>query len=158
MIQLGFIQIIGIHFAGLYNGLMAIFGIVYCSAPDFVYVSSAIVTSHWVLTSTTCDVLAINRLCELFSAELAEKLFGGRKLYLWMAFPFMYSLLMFFKMSALMYNSKYMAFFSNPHLGYVVVGFGNEMSWNVGNLLQNSGIKSGEILWIIIFCKLLKIF
>jgi hypothetical protein len=40
-----------------------------------------------------------------------------------MAFPFVYGFALLFKMPALVYSSQFMAFFANPHMGYVVVGF-----------------------------------
>lgn len=121
MIQLGFTQMIGLQFAGPYTGIQAIYGTVFCSAPDFKYVFDGIVSIHWIITSTTCDVLGFNRLCELYSSELAHTLFGGKRLYLWMAFPLVYGGFMYWNMAPLTFNSYMMAYFHNPHYGYIEV-------------------------------------
>lgn len=127
MIQLGFTQLVGIQFAGLYTGLQTMWGTVFCSAPNFKYVFDGLISAHWVTTSTTCDILGINRVCALYSSDLTNRVFGGWKLYAWMAFPLVYGCVMFFFLPPLIYNSYMMAFFLNPHYGYYEVGvFGDD--------------------------------
>ena len=124
MILLGVTQVIGLQFSGIYTVVETIWGIVFCSARDFQYITGCIISGHWITTSACCDVLGVNRLCELYSSELARKLFGGRKLYLWMAFPWIYGAVACFFMHGMFFNSYMMAFFNNPHDPYFPeVGF-----------------------------------
>ncbi|KAI6171016.1 hypothetical protein M3Y97_01096200 [Aphelenchoides bicaudatus] len=123
MIQLGFTQMIGLQFAGPFTGILSIRGIVFCSAPVFEYIACCFACSHWIVTTTTCDILGINRVCELYSSEFAFKLFGGKKLWLWMAFPVVYGSIACWYMRPNLYNSQMMAYFSNPHYGYADVIF-----------------------------------
>lgn len=63
-------------------------------------------------------ISGINRLCALYSSELANKVFGGKKLYFWMALPLVYGLFMLMYMPPNLYNSQMIAYFTNPHFGY----------------------------------------
>uniref|UniRef100_A0A915E2Y3 7TM GPCR serpentine receptor class x (Srx) domain-containing protein n=1 Tax=Ditylenchus dipsaci TaxID=166011 RepID=A0A915E2Y3_9BILA len=49
----------------------------------------------WGLYSISVVTLALNRCIEIHSIDLADRLFGGRKAYLWMIPPWIYSLIMF---------------------------------------------------------------
>jgi hypothetical protein len=121
MIQLGIIQVIGLQFAGLSAGLQGIHGTVFCSSPEIQYITSCIISSHWVMSTTCCDILGINRLCALHSTKVIEFMFGGKKLWLWMSFPILYGFLMFWFMKPNIFNSYGLAYFSNPHYGYIEV-------------------------------------
>jgi hypothetical protein len=65
---------VGLQLAGLYTGIMTIWGGVFCTTPDFEYITCCLVCSHWIVTTTTGNILGINRLCELYSADLARRL------------------------------------------------------------------------------------
>ncbi|KAI6170479.1 hypothetical protein M3Y97_01148600 [Aphelenchoides bicaudatus] len=118
MIQLGFTQLVGLQIGGLFIGIQTLNGIVFCSQPQFEYLASCLIFGHWIATSTTSDILGFNRLCVLYNRDLTRKLFEGKKLYLWMAFPVCYGSLMGFFTTPIFFNSKMVAFFSNPHYGY----------------------------------------
>ncbi|KAI6170518.1 hypothetical protein M3Y97_01144600 [Aphelenchoides bicaudatus] len=118
MIQLGFTQLVGLQIGGLFIGIQTLNGVVFCSQPQFEYLASCLIFGHWIATSTTSDVLGFNRLCVLYNRDLTRKLFEGKKLYLWMAFPVCYGSLMGFFTTPIFFNSKMVAFFSNPHYGY----------------------------------------
>uniref|UniRef100_A0A915DQK4 ABC-2 type transporter domain-containing protein n=1 Tax=Ditylenchus dipsaci TaxID=166011 RepID=A0A915DQK4_9BILA len=49
----------------------------------------------WGLYSISVVILALNRCIEIHSIDLADRLFGGRKAYLWMISPWIYSVLIF---------------------------------------------------------------
>jgi hypothetical protein len=49
MIQLGVTQIIGLIFPGWFLGLQAILGVMFCSAPDFEYITGLLACNHWVI-------------------------------------------------------------------------------------------------------------
>jgi hypothetical protein len=118
MIQLGITQILGLQSAGLYIGHHSIQGVVFCSNPDVEYLTCCVLYAHWLTTTTTCDILGINRLAELYSTSFANKLFAGRRLYIWMAFPVVYGVLTCWFVTPVVWSSKNMAFFANPHFGY----------------------------------------
>jgi putative chemoreceptor len=121
MIQLGFTQIFGLITTCPYMSISLLQGRMFCSNPEFEYVTCCILFAQWVVASSNCDILGFNRLCELYSENLARKLFGGWRLYIWMAFPPCYGIFTSWHITPILWNSKYAAFFSNPHYGYFYV-------------------------------------
>jgi hypothetical protein len=139
MIQLGFTQLIGIQFAGIYTGFQTIWGTVFCSAPNVKYVVDGLVSIHWIVTSTTCDLLAFNRLCALYSGELARKLFDGKRLYLWMAFPIVYRAgLGFYLYSEMLKFKRFYHIITFKIRTFILTNPAFSMYWKMPPLLFNS--------------------
>jgi len=75
------------------------------------------------------QVLAINRCVDILSPKLAEKLFDGHRVWLWLSFCSIYALYwMVFEKPAL-FNGIYFAWFFNPFEGYL-----DDSEGKVGNV------------------------
>ena len=64
----------------------------------------------------TCLLLAINRFFEMINKRIAEMLFGGKRIYIWLSLPFVYMFYTLFEEVG-SYQNKYYAFFFNPFFG-----------------------------------------
>uniref|UniRef100_A0A183BSY0 G protein-coupled receptor n=1 Tax=Globodera pallida TaxID=36090 RepID=A0A183BSY0_GLOPA len=63
--------------------------------------------------------LAFNRCVELSNSGLANLLFGGKRIYLWMAVPTLYGLYFLMFTKPIIFNGIYITWFQNPHVGYI---------------------------------------
>uniref|UniRef100_A0A914I1P2 G protein-coupled receptor n=1 Tax=Globodera rostochiensis TaxID=31243 RepID=A0A914I1P2_GLORO len=86
------------------TGYLAIIGAVFCL---------------WVTETTAEMFLAFNRCVELSSIGLADLLFGGHRIYLWMAVPTLYGLYILMFTKPIIFNGIYITWFQNPHVGYI---------------------------------------
>ncbi|KAI3410356.1 hypothetical protein GPALN_004457 [Globodera pallida] len=104
---------------GIGTGYLAIIGAVFCTAPTFIYISGAIALALWVIETTAEMILAFNRCLELSNSWLADLLFGGKRIYLWMAVPTLYGLYFVLFTKPIIFNGIYITWFQNPHVGYI---------------------------------------
>lgn len=129
--------------AGILSGFFAMFGVVYCSWPftplihfagtvglgelDFSqpskYVSSerfplSYTSGFWFASSSTSVILAINRCIVMLDPALGQLLFDGKMAYVWLAFPTLYIVVACLFYKPLLYTSKYVGWYANPHIGY----------------------------------------
>uniref|UniRef100_A0A914DNS2 Uncharacterized protein n=1 Tax=Acrobeloides nanus TaxID=290746 RepID=A0A914DNS2_9BILA len=70
----------------------------------------------WYGGSMTCIILAFDRFFEMCFPEMAKKIFGGRMIYMWLAFPIIYILYSFNEVP-LVYNVVHHAFYFDPFYG-----------------------------------------
>nr|CAD2180802.1 unnamed protein product [Meloidogyne enterolobii] len=80
MFYIGVIDMATILSVGHITAYFGYFGFVYCSSPTFNYFAGAYGQCCWIIESIMELALALNRLVELLSSELATKLFNGRNL------------------------------------------------------------------------------
>uniref|UniRef100_A0A183CJA8 Receptor expression-enhancing protein n=1 Tax=Globodera pallida TaxID=36090 RepID=A0A183CJA8_GLOPA len=73
----------------------------------------------WVTETTAEMFLAFNRCVELSNSGLANLLFGGKRIYLWMAVPTLYGLYFLMFTKPIIFNGIYITWFQNPHVGYI---------------------------------------
>lgn len=66
-------------------------------------------------------ILGLNRCFELYDASLALRLFGGRRLWIWMGVPITYMLYVFIFTPPPLFNGIMMAAVFNPHYLYFEV-------------------------------------
>ncbi|KAL3118352.1 hypothetical protein niasHT_002696 [Heterodera trifolii] len=104
---------------GIVTGYLAIVGAVFCSAPSFIYIFGAYGFALWATETTAEMFLAINRCVELCSTWLAELLFYGKRIYLWMVFPTVYGLYAFIFTEPILFSGLHITWFLNPHIGYL---------------------------------------
>uniref|UniRef100_A0A914IF37 Odorant receptor n=1 Tax=Globodera rostochiensis TaxID=31243 RepID=A0A914IF37_GLORO len=107
---------------GIMTGYLAIIGAVFCTAPTFIYICGAIalaISALWVIETTAEMILAFNRCLELSNSWLANLLFGGKRIYLWMAVPTLYGLYFVLFTKPIIFNGIYITWFQNPHVGYI---------------------------------------
>ncbi|KAI1710706.1 serpentine type 7TM GPCR chemoreceptor srt domain-containing protein [Ditylenchus destructor] len=116
---LGIVDILTIPANGIMTGYMAIVGTVFCSHPTFLYFSGPYGIFFWIIESTTAILLALNRCIEILSPNLADTLYRGGRTWLWMIPPVLYGLYFALFTKPVMFNGIYMAWFGNPHIGYI---------------------------------------
>uniref|UniRef100_A0A914IG62 G protein-coupled receptor n=1 Tax=Globodera rostochiensis TaxID=31243 RepID=A0A914IG62_GLORO len=104
---------------GIVTGYLAIIGAVFCTAPTFIYISGAFALALWVTETTAEMFLAFNRCVELSSSRLADFLFGGKRIYLWMVMATLYGMYIVLFTKPLIFNGIYITWFQNPHVGYI---------------------------------------
>uniref|UniRef100_A0A183CFJ9 G protein-coupled receptor n=1 Tax=Globodera pallida TaxID=36090 RepID=A0A183CFJ9_GLOPA len=104
---------------GIVTGYLAIIGAVFCTAPTFIYICGTIALALWVIESTAEILLAFNRCLELSNSWLANLLFGGKRIYLWMSMPTLYGLYFVLFTKPIIFNGIYVTWFQNPHVGYI---------------------------------------
>ncbi|KAI6212351.1 hypothetical protein M3Y94_00011000 [Aphelenchoides besseyi] len=118
MLQLGFIHIVGLQASGGVTGVLAIEGAIFCTHPTLIYVVGCVGLATWCGSTFTNMLLGINRCCELYGNGLADRLFSGLRIYLWMSVPLIYMIYVFFYSQPPLYSGLQMAWFFNPFYGY----------------------------------------
>uniref|UniRef100_A0A914IEE9 Odorant receptor n=1 Tax=Globodera rostochiensis TaxID=31243 RepID=A0A914IEE9_GLORO len=104
---------------GIITGYLAIIGAVFCTAPTFIYIAGAYGLALWI-TETTAEIfLAFNRCVELSSSWLAQLLFHGKRIYLWLVFPTVYGMYVLTYTKPIIFSSLHSTWFINPHIGYI---------------------------------------
>ncbi|KAI6231406.1 hypothetical protein M3Y95_00378200 [Aphelenchoides besseyi] len=118
MIQLGVIHVIGLQASGGATGILSIEGAIFCTHPTLIYVVGCIGLTTWCGSTFTNMLLGINRCCELYGNGLADRLFSGRRVYVWMLAPLIYMFCVCFYSQPPLYSSIQMTAFFNPFYGY----------------------------------------
>uniref|UniRef100_A0A914D7K2 Uncharacterized protein n=1 Tax=Acrobeloides nanus TaxID=290746 RepID=A0A914D7K2_9BILA len=116
MFLIGIIDMVVLPFNAIAGGIQAILGYHYCAYPVLYFFLGVIPSSGWYGTGMTCLLLAINRFFETINKEIAKKLFGGKRIYIWLSLPFFYLFYTFFEEVAT-YQNKYYALFFDPFYG-----------------------------------------
>ncbi|KAH7723841.1 Protein SRT-41 [Aphelenchoides avenae] len=102
----------------------------------------------------TSVILAINR-CTLFvSPQLSERLFAGRRTYVWLLIPVSMSFAFLF-FPPLMYNGVAFAYVANPHLGYyddATMRYTN-MLHLVNNLFVSFAVPAIYLCFTVLLCR-----
>jgi len=73
----------------------------------------------WCAESSLEVVLALNRCIELYSNELANLMFGGKKLWYRLGVPTLYGLFYVIWTKPVIFTGLYFSWFFNPHVGYI---------------------------------------
>ncbi|KAH7701856.1 CRE-SRT-39 protein [Aphelenchoides avenae] len=120
MAYLGVIDCLSTTVAGTLSGYFAITGVVYCSWPYtyVIHLFGTVGLGFWFASSSTSVILAINRCTVMVDPVLGRRLFDGRKVYVWLAFPTLYIVAACLFYKPLLYTSIYVGWYSNPHIGY----------------------------------------
>uniref|UniRef100_A0A183CCH7 G_PROTEIN_RECEP_F1_2 domain-containing protein n=1 Tax=Globodera pallida TaxID=36090 RepID=A0A183CCH7_GLOPA len=104
MFYIAIADMICLLLCAILTGYLAIIGAVFCL---------------WVTETTAEMFLAFNRCVELSNSGLANLLFGGKRIYLWMAVPTLYGLYFLMFTKPIIFNGIYITWFQNPHVGYI---------------------------------------
>ncbi|KAI6186099.1 hypothetical protein M3Y98_00096000 [Aphelenchoides besseyi] len=120
MILLGCSHLIGLQTSGLMVGIGTLRGIVFCSpnTSTIVYFAGCTATGAWIASTSTSQILGINRCLVLYKRHLAETIFGGWCIILWMCIPLLLAFYMFTFTVPPIFTSILMSYLYNPHFGY----------------------------------------
>jgi hypothetical protein len=91
------------------TGVFAVEGAVYCTHPILIYTGGSIGMGLWCASTLTSMILGINRCCELYGSFFAEKVFGGRRLWFWVAPPLVFMVYMTMWSTAPLFSPLMMA-------------------------------------------------
>uniref|UniRef100_A0AC34QJE8 Uncharacterized protein n=1 Tax=Panagrolaimus sp. JU765 TaxID=591449 RepID=A0AC34QJE8_9BILA len=117
MFVLGIYDGMTIPIGSFYGGYATAIGMVYCMAPNVNYILGNLGLGGWAGASSLCMLLALNRCIDMIDPKLGSKLFDGKKTYLWISIPVIYSLYYVFFHTTVVFNSNLCAFFFDPFLG-----------------------------------------
>uniref|UniRef100_A0A915NGF0 Serpentine receptor class gamma n=1 Tax=Meloidogyne floridensis TaxID=298350 RepID=A0A915NGF0_9BILA len=119
MLFIGIVDIICLPVCALIHGYFAITGAVFCSHPTFIYLAGSFGFFFWVIESSGDIILAVNRCVEVISPIWGERLYNGKRAWLWMLPPMIYGLYVLFYTKPILFSGIYFAWFFNPHVGYI---------------------------------------
>ncbi|CAD5233294.1 unnamed protein product [Bursaphelenchus xylophilus] len=118
MILLAFFHLYGIVLSGMTTAYFYYWGTVYCELPTLIYVMGGYGTATWIGGTVAGSLLSFNRCCEMYSSALADALFGGKKVFVWMLLPLSLWLYCFLFTKPLLFNGIAMSWYFNPHYKY----------------------------------------
>uniref|UniRef100_A0A915D3E5 Nudix hydrolase domain-containing protein n=1 Tax=Ditylenchus dipsaci TaxID=166011 RepID=A0A915D3E5_9BILA len=113
------IDVLGLSMTAICAGWFCILGMVYCSAPTLVYWATLAGLGLHYMESYVTVFLAINRCLMLYKSRIADSLFKGKRMLVWIFSPIIFSLTTLWLSPPLIYNSINAGMFLNPHLHYL---------------------------------------
>lgn len=121
MLFIGLTDVCNLCIVGLYTGLGALYGWVFCSAPGWNYAIGVISTVTWIATSMGTVALAVNRVLSLGVARrYYDALFAGKRTSLWLCVILLYAILLHGLFNIPMfYNGPTSSWQYDPHVGYL---------------------------------------
>ncbi|CAI4224434.1 unnamed protein product [Auanema sp. JU1783] len=111
MFFLGVIDMMAICVNSIISGVLLIEGAVFCSHPEFIYVSGAFGLGLWCMACMICLVLVINRLMDILKKELVDAVFDGQRTNIILLLAFLYGLYFTLFTPPLLFASNYGAWF-----------------------------------------------
>jgi len=73
----------------------------------------------WRVESSAAVLLALNRCVKMSSIHYGHLFYDGRRTWLWMLPPIVYGVLFVWFTKPVCFSGIYMAWFFNPHVGYM---------------------------------------
>ncbi|KAI1703073.1 serpentine type 7TM GPCR chemoreceptor srt domain-containing protein [Ditylenchus destructor] len=112
MFYMSILDITALPVIALGSGIFMYTGLVFCSNPTVLYALSLPSGIWWYTETAAAVLLAFNRCIDLISRHWGERLFAGKKMWIWMFIPTLYGIhrLIF---------AKTIIFSGNPHVGYL---------------------------------------
>uniref|UniRef100_A0A0N4ZD40 Serpentine Receptor, class T n=1 Tax=Parastrongyloides trichosuri TaxID=131310 RepID=A0A0N4ZD40_PARTI len=153
MLFIGIIDMIVLLINAIFSGYQAFVGSVTCNYPLLNYISGVIALAGWIMTSSACLLLSINRIIDMFNPWLSKFLFHGYKTYLWLMIPFIYGLLGCTLSNPPGFTSKKLAWFYDPHFGTSIPpDFIIPSYINLVQVIHNLLVTSVMSIVYIVFC------
>ncbi|KAL3089696.1 hypothetical protein niasHT_020475 [Heterodera trifolii] len=153
MFFIGLIDILCLFINCLMHGYFAITGVVFCSYPDFIYLSGIVGFFFWVAESSADILLAVNRCVEMSSPVWGERLYHGGRAWLWLIPPLLYATYIAVTQMPVLFSGIYFSWFFNPHVGYIddfgTIYYNN---WQIfHNWLVTIGLSSAYLVFTFVF-------
>ncbi|CAL2049169.1 unnamed protein product [Caenorhabditis brenneri] len=114
MICLGIVDMMALSINSVITGILAIEGAVWCTYPNFNYVSGSIVLGLWCCSCIIVLGLVANRLLEMSKPSWSYALFNGYRTYMMMIIPVIYGLYFSVYTNPVGFNSKYYTWLFDP--------------------------------------------
>ncbi|KAI3408573.1 hypothetical protein GPALN_010187 [Globodera pallida] len=119
LLFMGLLNMVNINSSCLVIGIYAIRGDGFCDRPLFNYILGMIEYAFFTCESTIAVVLALNRCIAMANNRLAVALFDGHKLSIWFSVVVVYAFCSGFLFIPALPNGMLVAYFWQPHIGYV---------------------------------------
>ena len=133
MFLIGVIDLVVLPCNAIIPGVQCALGAHFCTHPAFFFWTGALATgmrknfskyfehnnkflAGWYGVCLTCVILATDRFLEMCWPRVANVVFGGKIVYVWLVLPIVYMLFAFFHVPFL-YNSRRYAYFTDPYVG-----------------------------------------
>ncbi|EYB86300.1 hypothetical protein Y032_0282g1294, partial [Ancylostoma ceylanicum] len=114
MFLLGVCDIVHLICNSLLTGFFFIKGVVFCTNPLLMYVIGCISNGFWGASCIGCFCLVFTRLIDLWSRNLHNFLFGGRRAYAVILICLLYAMCFFLFPSPGLFNAKYHSWLFDP--------------------------------------------
>lgn len=125
MLFIGVADAINLCIVGLYTGLAALSGWVFCSAPAANFVIGSLSVVFWGCSSMGTITLALNRVLSLVARNLCETLFNDSRTYFWLCGIVVYALYYGLFNIPNLYSGVISSWAYDPHIGYLDVDEGD---------------------------------
>lgn len=119
MFCIGVLDMAALWSVGLASGVFTVEGAVFCSHPTANYWLGIAAQFFWLAESCTEFLLALNRCIDSWYPRLADALFEGWKVWLWMTVAIAYAFSVVYFCKTILFSSIYVSWYFNPHLGYI---------------------------------------
>ncbi|EFO90999.1 hypothetical protein CRE_13210 [Caenorhabditis remanei] len=116
MVWLGVLDICCIFVNSIATGFLGIQGATLCSYPIFIFSMGALGCGCWMGSCATCILLGLNRCCDVNQNIKIRAIFIGKKIYVTILVPMIYTFYAIFFTKTASFNSNYMSWFFNPLL------------------------------------------
>ncbi|TKR81604.1 hypothetical protein L596_015449 [Steinernema carpocapsae] len=119
MMYLGVIDILSQVIDGFINGYLLIIGAVFCTMPNFIYISGTFAFSIWCSQCGLCFSLALNRFLDTCGGkDLTDVLFSSYRTHIWCVLSVLYGLSMVIFPAPIVFTSIGGSWFYDPYFGY----------------------------------------
>ncbi|KAI1700708.1 serpentine type 7TM GPCR chemoreceptor srt domain-containing protein [Ditylenchus destructor] len=119
MFVIGLTDLVGLFVIGFLSGYFSLVGAVFCSHPNFIYITGCLLAICWGNASMSSTLLAFSRCVGIWKPSLAKILFDGNRTWFWHLIIFGYVLYYSLLNTPLLYTSMETAWIYNPHHGYL---------------------------------------
>ncbi|KAK0405485.1 hypothetical protein QR680_018018 [Steinernema hermaphroditum] len=117
MIQIGVMDMANLVANCVYTGYLTMIGAVFCTAPLQQYIAGSYIMFAWTICSLTSVLLCLNRALELMFPRRMDVLFGGYRIFFWLALPWLYGIYFGGYTPSPSFSTKVYAWFFDPYLG-----------------------------------------
>ncbi|KAK0401972.1 hypothetical protein QR680_016070 [Steinernema hermaphroditum] len=141
------IDIWGIINSCFISGYLSVEGVVFCSYPDFLYITGSIIMALWGAQCVTAVILALNRCIEFWQKPFLTRLFEGYNMIFWFMLPITWFFVLLMFTASIPFTSILNMWVLDPYFG--IPGIKADGSWyaqvtllNINNMFVFVGLTS----------------
>ncbi|CAI4224395.1 unnamed protein product [Auanema sp. JU1783] len=118
MFFLGIVDMAAIGVNSIITGWLLVEGAVFCTYPNFIFISGSFGLGLWCTACLICLLLVVNRLMDMleYSKTYSDYIFHGWRTYFILLLCFIYGGYFFFFTPPVVFASKYVAWFFDPFI------------------------------------------
>ncbi|KAI1698161.1 serpentine type 7TM GPCR chemoreceptor srt domain-containing protein [Ditylenchus destructor] len=164
MFIIGFSDATILTFCVVPSGITSLMGVVFCSCPTSIYISSCLITGLWVFSTEMSVVLTLYRCLELAklvgnnpscpAAVAVDRFFNGKRSLVWISLSLLHSITVASFGAPIIYSQIVGSMLLNPHAGYIEDV--DERFYNLHLKLYNMALFSANVVLCIAFVCLMR--